>query len=264
MAMKQAPVRKGGNRRKGKSRGSHSGLRRGTLPAHKDKLIKQRVELVGEHIFEPRAQVQAVVNEWLVSIGEDPVSLMTIARDKDRYWRWLEAEVPKATGATRRLAQFHHIFVDAGRRLAKIPAHHGQAAAAMAAIQLRAIEDSSKLDGSWNGGGLQVNVNVDASQFGPSPREQLERGEITLEEYRQHMQLMWRSATQNGPPKLVGHQDENGEEQVEDVGEPRGPMVRRGGGGGGGRHGRDEDPEPWKRQADELRVVDLPEDVEWK
>lgn len=81
-----------GNHRRGLSRGSKSGRRRGTLPAHRDPIIIGRRAVAAPLWLNGNGGTTVLkqVNTWLSERGELPVSIDTIRRDKreiEQQWR---------------------------------------------------------------------------------------------------------------------------------------------------------------------------------
>jgi hypothetical protein len=209
-------------------------------------------------MYDGSTKTQAIVNEWLTKRGEEPISISTIEKDKERFEELLGERAMKAAGVERRLQQLQRLAEIFERRLAKIPDHHGQAAAAMGMVLLRCVEHSSRLDGSWQGGGLDVNVSIEAKSFGPTPREQYEAGLLTEEQYLQTLKAL---APEDIPPQLPAGQ-ESGAVQADEPDEPAMDVntKRR----GSRDRGRAPEPEPRPHTNGRIEeVVDMPDDVEW-
>ncbi len=91
---KPAPGKKHyGNRRRGPSRGTHSGLRRGTLAWRKDPLIRQRIDLVWRLWAQgySTAQMMPTVDQFCDRMGVPQVTERTVELDK-QHIRELIAE----------------------------------------------------------------------------------------------------------------------------------------------------------------------------
>ena len=80
-----------GNRRTGAVRGTHSGSRRGTLPAAKDPLIRERVDLVWTLWAQGYTcnQMLPLVNRLMVSRGAPEVEIHTVWEDRKRIMAML-------------------------------------------------------------------------------------------------------------------------------------------------------------------------------
>lgn len=80
-----------GNRRTGAVKGTHSGIRRGQLPAAKDPLIRERTDLVWTLWAQGYTceQMLPTVNRLMVSRGAPEVEIHTVWRDRKRIMEML-------------------------------------------------------------------------------------------------------------------------------------------------------------------------------
>lgn len=232
------------NHRTGRARGRPGG--RGTTPWRDDPEVLRRVELVGSLYNHPTTMIHQAVNEMLRR--EEPpkpsVGLDTIKEDRRRALELWRERAGAARGVEMRLAQLEEVWEEMWHRIRRTPANHGQSAAALAAVALRCVEDSSKLDGSWGAGGLDVSVTIDTSSFGKSPMEQLHAGDITEEEYLTALRVLHAHTNAGSVQAQAQGEVIDGKAQAvegprEDALMPaaapqpgRGPSLQRGGTGG--------------------------------
>ncbi len=143
------PKRNRGNRRTGRVRGTHSGLRRGTLEWRKDTLILQRIELA-ERLRASgltRTEIAARVSAWSAAQGDlDEVSVWTIdadlARSRDL---WAERAVGAREDHLAGLANVKRLALDAFAQAPTSSLNRGQ----YLNVARQAEVDAAKIDGSW-------------------------------------------------------------------------------------------------------------------
>lgn len=159
-------------------------------PWRHDPDVLRRIEVVGQLWDMPRMQQLQATNAWLERHQQESISLATLDRDRRRVLELLRERTQASSGVQGRLEQLERLHAEMWRRLRQIPDPYGNPAAAIAAVITRCVEDSAKLDGSWGAGGVEVNVQIDATSFGKSPREQFEAGDITETEYLTSLRVL--------------------------------------------------------------------------
>lgn len=228
-----------------------------------DPVVLRRVELVGNLYDHPRSTALAAVNAWLERQGEDTITLDTIGEDRRRYKELLRDRITDNSGVQGRLEQLQRLHDEMWRRLRQIPDPYGNPAAAVAAVILRAIEDSSKLDGSWGAGGVEINLQVDTSGFGRTPQQQLAAGDISEQEYLTALRVL-HAHTNSGrspvqPPEPEGEIIEGSASEVTEPPRPRSGPPRPSTGPQIHRNGNTPPLPPRRRMADDIDVpvIDL-------
>lgn len=159
------------------------------VPWRQDEKIRARLRMVERVYWEPMSRALDIVNRQLVSNGEPPITDRQLYHDKAHLKElFQEQQQDLAHALDRHMVNFEVLKSMVARSALSTP--DGPARAPLYAILTRIEEDQAKLDGSWGAVRDVGPATVDESSFGPAPQELLERGQISVDEYKAFLVVM--------------------------------------------------------------------------